>query len=208
MEKNETTRIERLIHNLSLRKIEGFYCEDLKELESTLLKMIPVDVTVGIGNSQTLKRISLYEKLKSRGNIVLDKTQAATKAESKEISRKALLSDWYISGSNAISLEGHIVNVDHTGNRVAAMLYGPDKVVIVVGINKVEDTLADGISRAKNTASPLNAQRAGFNPPCVQLGSCIDCRSSQRVCNSLVVIEGQADEERMKVIIVGEELGF
>ena len=120
----------------------------------------------------------------------------------------ALTSDWYITGTNAISLEGHIVNIDHSGNRVAAMIYGPDNVVIIVGINKIVDSLSDAISRVRNIASPLNAKRAGFTPPCVELNKCVDCKSKERVCNSLVIIEGQEVIGRMKVFIVNESAGF
>lgn len=119
-----------------------------------------------------------------------------------------MTADWYITGTNAVSLKGHIVNADHGGNRAAAMIFGPDKVVIVVGVNKIVDTLDEAIFRVKNIASPLNAKRAGFNPPCVELNRCVDCRSAERVCNNLVIIEGQAEKDRMKVIIVNESIGF
>ena len=105
-------------------------------------------------------------------------------------------------------MEGHIVNMDHSGNRVAAMLYGPENVVIIVGINKVVDTLDEAIFRVRNIASPKNAKRAGLNPPCVDIHECVDCRSRDRVCNNLVIIEGQHDMNRMKVCIVNEVEGF
>jgi len=133
---------------------------------------------------------------------------AMNKEESKQIKKKALTADWYVTGTNAISLEGHIVNVDHSGNRVAAMVFGPDNVVIVIGVNKIVDSLSEAIQRVRNVASPLNAKRAGFNPPCVELNKCVDCKSRERVCNSLVIIEGQEVMGRMKVLIVNESAGF
>lgn len=128
-----------VIENLAKRNIEGRYFNNLQEVENALLDAILDDAVVGIGNSQTLKKIGITEKLKSRGNTVYDKTTATNKVESKESSKKALLSDWYISGTNALSKDGHIVNIDHTGNRVAAMIYGPERVIVVIGVNKIED---------------------------------------------------------------------
>jgi L-lactate utilization protein LutB len=202
------SKIQRLINNFKLRNIEAFYVESFEEVNERLLQMIPEDCTVGIGHSMTLQNSEVVEKLIERGNIVLDKTRAKSKEESKEIKKKALTADWYITGTNAVSFEGHIVNIDHSGNRVAAMIYGPDKVAIVVGVNKLADSLEAAIERARNVASPLNAKRAGFNPPCVELKRCVDCKSKERVCFNLVVIEGQEDPDRIKVFLVNESAGF
>lgn len=100
------------------------------------------------------------------------------------------------------------MNIDHSGNRVAGILYGPEHVVLVAGRNKVVPTLEEAIQRARNVAAPLNAKRAGLHPPCAEVGRCVDCRSADRVCNALVVIEGQSDPERIKVVLVEEEMGF
>lgn len=200
--------IEAVIHNLALRKINGYYFESLDEVEKEICRIIPLNASVGIGNSQTLKKIGISEKLRARGNVVFDKTITPNKLDSKEVSKKAILADWYISGTNAISKEGHIVNIDHTGNRVAAMIYGPEKVIVVVGVNKIVDSLTDAIDRAKSTAAIQNAKRAGLNPPCVEFKKCVDCRSVDRVCNNLVIIEGQVDIERFKVFIVNDNVGF
>ncbi|MPM81321.1 hypothetical protein SDC9_128373 [bioreactor metagenome] len=118
------------------------------------------------------------------------------------------MADWYITGTNAVSKEGHIVNIDHSGNRAAAMIYGPDNVIIVIGRNKICDTLDDAVKRARNISAPMNAKRAGYNPPCLQLNRCVDCKSDERVCFNLVIIEGQFVKDRMKLFIVDEEAGF
>jgi hypothetical protein len=170
--------------------------------------MIPDDCTVGVGHSITVQDSGIVRKLIEKGNTVFDKTMAMNKEESKQIKKKSLTADWYITGTNAISLQGHIVNIDHSGNRVAAMVFGPDNVVIVVGINKIVGSLSEAIHRTRNIASPMNAKRAGFNPPCVELNKCVDCKSKERVCNSLVIIEGQEVTGRMKVFIVNEISGF
>jgi L-lactate utilization protein LutB len=200
--------IEKLIRNFEKRNISASYFKDLKEVKSKIFKMISKGSLIGIGNSRTLKKMKLSKDLTKKGYRVLDKTLAKSKEESVELKRRALLTDFYITGTNAISSEGHIVNIDHSGNRVAAMIYGPKKVIVVIGINKITETLDQAIDRAKNIAAPLNAKRAGLNPPCVKRNECIDCSSDERICNSMVIIEGQRRKDRIKVIIVDEELGF
>lgn len=204
----EYNKIEYLIQSLSARNIDGYFFETFDEAKLSVKEMIPIDACIGIGNSVTLKNMKISNELNNRGNIVYDKTLAKSKEESIKLKRKSLLTDWYITGTNAISLEGHLVNMDHSGNRVAAMLYGPNNVIVIVGINKIAKTLDEAIYRVRNIASPQNARRAGFNPPCVDLNKCTDCRSSERVCNNLVIIEGQNDKDRMKVFIVNENDGF
>lgn len=198
----------KLINNFKQRNIDIEYFENLKEVKNAILSLVPIKCSVGIGHSATLQEMDISKELTRRGNIVYDKELAKDREECKFIKKQALLSDWYITGSNAISEDGRIVNVDHSGNRVAAITFGPDNVIIVVGVNKVVGTLDEAIKRVKNTACPMNAKRAGFNPPCVTLKKCIDCVSKERVCNSLSIIEGQADAGRMRIFIVNENVGF
>lgn len=201
-------KFEKLKENFKLRNIEVKYFDSLEEVKSYILDIIPVECSIGIGHSATLQMMNITNLLLERGNVVYDKELAKNSEESKDLKRKSLTTDWYVSGSNAISVDGRIVNVDHSGNRVASITFGPDKVIIVVGKNKVVDTLEDAINRAKNIASPLNAKRAGYNPPCVMLNKCVDCVSKERVCNTLSIIEGQSDSNRIKLFIVNEECGF
>lgn len=133
---------------------------------------------------------------------------AENKDEITKLKKKSLHADYFITGTNAISVEGHLVNMDHSGNRVAAMIYGPENVIVVIGTNKIVDSLDNAIKRARNIAAPANAKRAGLNPPCASIGECVDCRSSERACNNLVVIEGQNVKDRMKVFIINESLGY
>ncbi|MEW9095493.1 MAG: lactate utilization protein [Clostridiaceae bacterium] len=201
-------RFIKLKENFKLRNIEVQYFETLENVKSYILNIIPMECTIGIGHSATLQKIDITNSLLERGNIVYDKELAKNREECKVLKKKALTTDWYITGSNAISVDGRIVNVDYSGNRVAAITFGPDKVIIVVGKNKVEDTVDEAIKRVKNIACPLNAKRAGFNPPCVTLNKCVDCVSKERVCNSISIIEGQSDSDRIKLFIVNEECGF
>lgn len=197
-----------MIKSFKSRNIEVSFFETLEEAKDRMIELIPPDSSVGVGNSKTLKDMNISKLLKERGNIVFDKTLAENKAESEQVKKKSLLADWYITGTNAVSKEGHIVNIDHSGNRAAAMIYGPDNVIIVIGRNKICGTLDDAVKRARNISAPMNAKRAGYNPPCLQLNRCIDCKSDERVCFNLVIIEGQFVKDRMKLFIVDEEAGF
>ncbi|KAF5050165.1 LUD domain protein [anaerobic digester metagenome] len=198
-------KLKKLMKNFKQRNIEVEYFESLEDVKSLILDMVPIESTIGIGHSATLQKMDITNLLSERGNIVYDKELAKNREESKELKRKALTTDWYITGSNAISVDGRIVNVDHSGNRVASITYGPDKVIIVVGKNKIADTVDDAIKRVKNVACPTNAKRAGYNPPCVALNRCVGCVG---VCNILSIIEGQTDSNRIKLFIVNEECGF
>lgn len=201
-------KINKLKNNFKSRNIEVEYFETLEDVKSYILNSIPVECSIGIGHSITLQKINITRSLIERGNVVYDKELATNREECKVLKKKALTTDWYVTGSNAISLDGRIVNVDHSGNRVAAITFGPDKVIIVVGRNKIVDTVDEAIKRVKNISCPLNARRSGFNPPCVALNKCVDCLSNERVCNSLSIIEGQSDSNRIKLLIVNEECGY
>ena len=201
-------KIERLISNFKSRNIEVMCFDNLDDAKNEILNLISMEVSIGIGHSETIQKMDITKILKERGNIVFDKEMAKDKEECKSLKKKALLADWYVTGSNAISVDGRIVNVDHSGNRVAAITFGPDNVIIVVGKNKIVDTWGEAIRRVKDIACPLNAKRAGFNPPCVKLNKCVDCNSTERVCNSLSIIEGQSIKGRIKIFIINEDLGF
>ncbi len=198
----------RLKESFQTRNIEATFFETLDAAKSHILNIVPVECAVGVGHSSTLQKMNMTNSLLERGNTVYDKELAKDSGERKALKKKALLADWYITGSNAVSMDGRIVNIDHSGNRVAAISYGPDRVMIVVGKNKIAATLEEAIQRVKNIACPLNAKRAGFHPPCVALNRCVDCVSKERVCNILSIVEGQVDSERIKLFIVDEECGF
>ncbi|WP_100065388.1 lactate utilization protein [Miniphocaeibacter massiliensis] len=199
---------KKLQSNFNAKKIKVLFFNTFEQAKQNIIDSIPLNSSIGIGHSQTLIHMNLTNIFLSRGNTVYDKTSGKTKEEVIDLKKKALLSDFYISSANAISEDGHIVNIDHSGNRVAAITFGPEKVFIVVGRNKLRKNLNDAILRAKNIASPKNAKRSGYNPPCVKLNKCINCLSKERVCNSLSIIEGQHNKDRMTLIIVDKDSGF
>jgi len=205
---NEAFVNRNLEDNFKKRKIDVKWFERFDEITAYLSSEIPVEASIGIGNSQTLKKMKVLETFLDKGNPVYDKTIGKSLEEIKLLKRQALLTDYYISSANAISVDGRIINIDHSGNRVAAMHYGPEKVFLIVGKNKIEATHEEALKRARNTAAPLNAKRAGMNPPCVEVGKCVDCVSFERVCNFISIIEGQHVEGRLTLLIANEEAGF
>jgi L-lactate utilization protein LutB len=206
--KMDGNKLKELIENFRLRNIQVIYLQNLNDAKASILETVPTSCTVGIGHSATLQKIGITQALIERGNIVYDKELAGDSEGRKAIKKKALIADWYITGSNAISVDGKIVNIDHSGNRVAAITFGPDNVIIVVGKNKIVNSLNEAIERAKNIAAPLNAKRAGYNPPCLVMKRCVECTSKERVCNSLSIIEGQSESNRIRILVVDEEIGF
>lgn len=162
----------------------------------------------------TLKEIGVLDELKKRGfKVYWPFDEEVPKEKRRDIARKALLADVFLSGSNAITMDGKIVNVDATGNRVVGMIFGPKKSIIVVGINKAVENLDKAFDRIKNVAAPLNAKRIreerGWELlPCVEVGRCVDCNAENRICNITTIIEKKPRAIDISIIIVGEELGL
>jgi hypothetical protein len=163
---------------------------------------------IGIGNSQTLKALGISEYFMKQGKTVYDKTLSSSSEEAIELKRRALLSDCYISSSNAVGRDGTIVNVDHSGNRVAAITYGPKKVILIVSMKKLEENEQLAVKRALSIATPRNAIRAKIESPCSKGHACTHCDNTTRVCNFISIIRGQVDPDRLKLILINEDLGF
>jgi len=208
--------IQKLITALAKRNIPAFYVEKGQEALKTVLSMIPEGSTVGFGDSLTLRQIGVVDALETGNYVFLNPWKPGNSAEdSMRAKRQAFMADVFVTGTNALTMDGKIVNIDGHGNRVAAMLFGPAKVILVVGINKIVKDVDEALDRIKNIAAPLNIQRhPHFDPPppCGDIGECCDCNSPWRICNKTVIIEGQYDNDKYKpvinVIIVGEELGL
>lgn len=173
--------------------------------------MIPQGSLVGLGGSETIIESGLVEELRKLDIHLLDRyKKGIAKEEVNKMRREALLSDIFITSSNAVTVDGRLVNIDGTGNRVAAMIYGPSKVIFLVGMNKIVRTLEDALSRIKNHTAPLNAVRVGVETPCYHLGYCNDphCHPPNRICSQVVIIEANPTPGRIMVVLVGKELGF
>jgi len=202
-------KIQRLIKNLESNNMKGTYLKSREELMAYLNAQIQDGSLVSVGGSQTLFELDLISYLRNREIRFLDRYKGElTGDEKKELYRKSFFADFYFSSSNAITVDGHLYNVDHTGNRVAALLYGPEKVFVIVGINKIVDTVEEAIARVRAVAAPANNVRLNRNTPCVKFGSCVDCKVEDRICNEYTLIKRQAVKDRIEVIILPFELGY
>ena len=201
----------KIIKELKKRNMEGMYCGNSQLAVDEILNMIPDGALVGLGGSESIIESGLVEALRKRDIRLLDRyKEGVTKDEVDTMRKEGMDSDIYITSSNAVTLDGKLVNIDGTGNRVAAMIFGPKKVIFLVGMNKVVKTVDEAISRIKNHAAPLNAVRVNVETPCYHLGYCNDphCHPPHRICSQLVIIEANMVPERIMVVLVGEELGF
>jgi hypothetical protein len=166
-------------------------------------------ISVGFGGSMTLRAIGAPEKVKALGAVVLDHNAPGLDADRKlEILRAQLTCDLFLSSSNAVTLEGDIVNVDGNGNRVAALTFGPRKTVVVVGANKIVRDLDEALARLETTASPLNNKRLDRPNPCVKTGTCEDCRGEARICRAYQILRRKPSLSDFTVVVVGEALGY
>lgn len=199
---------KRLVENLNRRNMSAYYCATRSEALAKALELIPEGDVVSWGGSESLNQIGLIEAVKKR-NKVIDRAAAASMEEKQELMRQALLCDTYLMSSNAVSQDGQLVNIDGNGNRCAALIYGPKRVVMVVGMNKVAADLDAAISRARNTAAPANVQHfPGLKTPCSVTGVCANCLSPETICCQFVITRYSRVPGRIKVIFVGEGLGL
>jgi L-lactate utilization protein LutB len=200
---------QKVVKALKARYFEAWYFEDRKEAVEKILSLIPKTDTVSWGGSITIEELGVKEGLAQEGIKVLDRDKAATPEERQAIMRQALLCDTFLAGSNAISEDGQLVNIDGFGNRVAAMIFGPKQVIVAAGMNKVAKTLQDAVVRARAIAAPCNVQRfAALKTPCNETGSCGDCISKDSICSYFVTTRLCKPAGRIKVILIGEDLGF
>jgi L-lactate utilization protein LutB len=203
------SNIEQVIANLSKNNMAGYFVNNRTELLTLLSQLLVKGSTIGSGDSVTLEELGVFEYLRSGDYHFLDKfTPNLSKEDKRKLYLKNFTADTFITGSNALTLDGKIFNIDGNGSRVAPMLYGPEQVIVVVGINKLTEDVDSAVKRTRQIAAPLDAIRLGKSTPCTLLSRCIDCKHKQRICNDFVLITGQFIKDRIKVIIVNQELGY
>lgn len=198
---------EKMLNQLSLRHFDAFYCETKIEAKQKILNLIGNDDVVSWGGSKTMEELGIFEEVK-KTHKTIDRKDAKTPDERKNVMRRALLCDTFLMSTNAISEDGILVNIDGNGNRLAALLYGPRQVIVACGANKITANVADAISRARTIAAPINANRFSIATPCTATGSCGNCKSAQSICSQIVITRLCKPAGRIKVVLVGEELGF
>jgi hypothetical protein len=204
-------KARRVIENLKRRNISALYCRTCKEAISEIRKLIPEGSTVALGGSVSIIQSGLLDVLRSMKINLLDRYRMGiTNEEVEEILRQGLGADVLLMSSNAVTADGKLVNEDGRGNRVAGLIFGPKKVIVLVGVNKIVPTVVDGIARIKNIAAPLNCIRLGADTPCARTGFCDDdnCHAPARVCSQITITESSRTKGRITVVLVGEELGY
>ncbi len=197
-----------LVKNLQSRHFEAYYCASKDEALKKALELIPEGSSVGWGGAASCEQIGLMNALHQGSYRPIDRALAKSPEEREQMMKDMLFADVFLSGANGLSLDGQMVNIDGTGNRVAAIIYGPKSVIVVAGMNKVEDTLEDAITRARTVAAPMNNQRFGNDNPCSVTGTCGNCKNTTCICNQIVITRHCRPAGRIKFILVGEDLGF
>lgn len=200
---------ETMIRQLEKRRMMGRYCPTKEDAVKTALSLTAPDTTVAFGGSMSLSESGVLDALKARTDITLiDRSHARSPEEIRQAYLNAFAADTYFMSANAVTLDGQLVNIDGNGNRVAALIYGPLQVILIVGMNKVVPTVEDAIRRVRNTATPPNCVRLNLNTPCAAAGVCADCLSESCICNQIVITRHSKTADRIKVLLVGEELGY
>lgn len=206
----EEKRIERTIKGLELNNMQGFYVKTRDELIALLDKMIGERSLVGFGGSQTLIQLNLIDYLRKRDLRLLDRyKEGLTKDNLKQMFRESFFADNYLMSTNALTEDGCLLNVDGNGNRVAALTFGPDSVIVITGSNKIVKNIDEAIERNKRIAAPANCVRLNLSNPCTKTGYCMDCKGDTRICCTYVITKQQINKDRIKVIIIDDEtLGY
>ena len=199
-----------VIANLEKRNMEGSFAATAAQARAEILAMIPEKAVVYRGGSMSTVALELWPAISALPAVaVIDPYRAGlSPKESAAARRQGLVADLMIASCNAVTLDGRLVNLDGRGNRIAAMTFGPHKIILVVGLNKVVPDLDTAMARIKFEAAPTNAMRLGLATPCATTGRCADCQSLQRICNMWSIIEGHAVKGRIHVKLVGESLGY
>ena len=200
---------DKLIKNLQRRNMEAFYCPTAQDAVAKVQELIADGSSVTWGGSMTVRDLGIPQALKDRGTLnVLDRDVVEDPQEKQQMYLRAFTADVYLSSANAISEDGVIVNIDGNGNRVAAITWGPKKVIFIIGLNKVAQTVEAAVARARSVASPINAQRFDIKTPCHVDGVCHNCNSPESICSYIHLLRNSRTPGRHVVVLVGETLGY
>jgi len=201
-------RGEKAAEALKKNGFDAVFFNTKEDAAPKILDAIPKDAKVAVGGSMTIRELGLIERLAARGNKVTHHwIPGLTPDEDLRLRKEQIISDVFLSSSNAITLKGALINTDAVGNRICAMTFGPKKVIIIAGINKIVDTIDDGLKRIK-VVSPMNNKRLGLDLPCVKQGKCVDCNEPNRSCRVTTIMERRPSKTDISVFIIGEKLGF
>lgn len=197
-----------ILTNLEKRQMKGWYCEDSAAAVKKVLELLPEGSSITWGGTMTMEECGLMDVLKQGNYALIDRLSAKTPEEKKELYARAVCADYFFMSTNAITLDGQLVNVDGAGNRVACLCSGPDNVIILAGMNKVVASVEAGHEQICNRAASINALRLNKKTPCAITGKCADCQSPDCICSQIVVTRRSHVPGRIQVILIGEELGY
>ena len=208
LKKARENQAKTIIKNLEKRNMTAFYCDSKEACRDKVLEIIGDGKSVSWGGTMSMKQCGIAEALAGNATLtILDRAkQPADKM--KEFFKEVAVCDYYIMGTNAITLDGELVNIDGNGNRLASLIFGPEHVIVLAGMNKVSTDLPEALHRVRNIASPPNTVRLGKNTPCAADGRCHDCMSPECICNQVVITRRSREKERIIVILVNDNLGF
>ena len=207
-ETRDSLRGEQVVKALQSRNMEAFFVDTKEDALKKALEIIPEGSIIGWGGSASIEEIGLKEEVKNGNYVVIDRENSSSQEEAERLMRDIFSCDYFLTSSNAVSEDGVLVNIDGNSNRVAAICYGPKHVVMIVGMNKVVKNVEDAISRVRNTAAPINAQRFDIDTPCKKTGCCYDCKKPDTICCQVLITRYSRHIGRIKVILVRENLGF
>ena len=199
---------ESIIKNLEKRNMEGYFFETGAECVKAITDLIEEDSQISWGGSESIKECGLLDALKKGNYTLIDRLTAKSPEESRELYVKAALSDYYLMSTNAITMDGELINIDGNGNRVACLIHGPKHIIIVAGMTKVVSDVEAGYARVRDIATPANTKRLNKNTPCFHTGRCGDCLSPECICNQVVITRRSGHPGRIKVFLVAEDLGY
>ena len=205
----QSHRAEKVVKALIRNRFHALFVPTREEACREALALIPEGAAVGIGGSMTIGQIGIFPILKGKGVKIINPFGRNVTPESRrQVMREIFLSDVFLSSANAITEDGKLLFLDATGNRVAATIFGPDKVILVCGVNKIMGDVHDAHKRVRYYVAPTNAKRLGYHNPCEAAGECVDCESENRICNAFVTLYKKPHQTDISVLLVGEELGI
>jgi hypothetical protein len=206
--------MEETLRNLLANNFDPRFAESVEAAKEIVSSSISRDALVGFGDSATVRQVGIIEELEKRGIRVLNPfsreltTDRAKTAVRDDVSRQVFSCDVLVSGTNAVTMDGKLVNIDAVGNRVASMIFGPKKVFIIMGKNKIVKDVDHALYRIKNIIAPFHAKTKRFATPCAQTGKCSDCSAPRRICSVISIIEKRPWRTEISTILVNEDLGL
>lgn len=213
-------KIEKTMKNLAKNNMKPYYCETSAEALKLVKELLPKGCTVSHGGTETLKETGITELLKSGEYNYLDRSKCQSREETEKLYKQCFLADVYMTSSNAVTENGELYNVDGNSNRIACIAYGPDSIIAVVGVNKIVKDINEAVKRVKTICAPLNTRRLGISTYCGEKNECVSlfdgndsficdgCGSEARICCNYLISAHQRHKDRIKVIIVNENLGY